>query len=162
VRLDVCVDETTDVAEGLAVVAVGVEELDDEAVLEEPELDVELELELELLEPLWWWLPLSGSMYCWSPADGPVASAMVGAARATAHSAKMKMKPVLNWRTRRVWQEMPLPASSPSALGGGRVRRGYRSFRRPASRPCGKASKPRFCRIYCMPRRSDGDCDAAC
>ena len=42
---------------------------------------------------------------------------MLGAARATAHSAKIRMEPFLNRRTSRVWQEMTLLASSPSLAG---------------------------------------------
>ena len=54
---DVCVEEATGVVEELAVVAVGVVEPDDGAVLDEPELEVEPELEPELEPPeppLWW------------------------------------------------------------------------------------------------------------
>ena len=48
----------------------------DEPELEDPELEEPDEPDLE--DPEW----LSGSVYCWSPAEGPVAAATPGPARA--------------------------------------------------------------------------------
>lgn len=67
-------------AGGDALAVVPDDELEDEAGVDDPELDPLEELLLELP-----FEPPSGSVYCWSPAEGPVARA-VGASSITAVS----------------------------------------------------------------------------
>jgi len=141
---------------------VGVPELcvPDDDVLE-PELDPELPEDPDdeppdFLPPE----PLSGSVYCWSPADGPGASAIVGPAtaiptRASSTQVKMRVK-----RKARVLQ-LCMSGSPAAALrepvggaSGGRSPGPSCPWREPA--------KTSVCRIYCTTRSAGQDRDGSC
>jgi Icc-related predicted phosphoesterase len=74
------------------------------------EVGAEVEVELEELE--WWELALSGSTYCWSPAEGPPASAATGAASATPDTRTRQVRSFSQRVTLRVLQAMRLFAFS--------------------------------------------------
>ena len=69
-------------------------------------------LELPLPPPPLLFPPLSGSTYCWSPADGPLASAATGASSPTANAASSATSVIRRKVTPRVLQALRLAAFS--------------------------------------------------
>jgi hypothetical protein len=86
------------------------EELDPEELdPDEPEEPLEEPCEEPLPLPL---LPLSGSTYCWSPAEGPVASAATGASSPIANTATSETSVIRRKVTPRVLQALKQTAFS--------------------------------------------------
>ena len=99
--------------------------------------------------------PPSGSVYCWSPADGPDASAAAGATHANATSTNSDVTVRRRRRTARVLQ-----AAKIVARAGMRRRR---ASAMPGLRPnCPLAAKMLVCRIYCTTRSATQERDGSC
>jgi hypothetical protein len=101
-----------------------VDPVDDETVPELLEPDEPEELEPELEEPLeplplFPLLPLSGSTYCWSPADEPppLASAATGASSPKASATSSERSVILRKLTARVLQASRRAAFSQRSVG---------------------------------------------
>ena len=100
--------------------------------------------------------PPSGSVYCWSPADGPDASVAAGATHARAISTSIDVTMRRRRRTARVLQAAKIVARVQMLAAAVRAR--PRAFRTSGS----PAAKPLVCRIYCMTRSVTQERDGAC
>ena len=100
--------------------------------------------------------PPSGSVYCWSPADGPDASAAAGATHARATSTSIDVTVRRRRRTARVLQAAKIVARARMRAAAVRARR------RASGASCSLTAKMLVCRIYCMTRSATQERDGAC